>query len=129
LVYKWPDLNIRRYSRAIVNSDETALFVKSGQVVAAMYFVSTREFPGIKFSGRLADILDPVSEQVVALREHGADGQRHPRAANRRAPRSAAERAGDGGHVEVVRHAVMAPSVTSKTPTTGSGVSLPLPRR
>jgi len=36
LVYKWPDVNIRRYSRAIVNADEIALFVKSGQVVAAM---------------------------------------------------------------------------------------------
>ena len=103
LVYKWPDVNIRRYSRAIVNADEIALFVKSGQVVAAMgpgrhridadelpvlgalmdtltgnnfyraelYFVSTREFPGIKFGGRLADIADPVSEQVVTLRVFG----------------------------------------------------------
>lgn len=103
LVYKWPDVNIRRYSRAIVNADEIALFVKSGQVVATMgpgrhridadelpvlgalvdtltgnnfyraelYFVSTREFPGIKFGGRLADIADPVSEQVVTLRVFG----------------------------------------------------------
>ncbi|MEV6139407.1 SPFH domain-containing protein [Nocardia sp. NPDC051990] len=103
LIYKWPDVNIRRYSRAIVNADEIALFVKSGQVVAAMgpgrhridadelpvlgalvdtltgnnfyraelYFVSTREFPGIKFGGRLADIADPVSEQVVTLRVFG----------------------------------------------------------
>jgi membrane protease subunit (stomatin/prohibitin family) len=103
LVYKWPDVNIRRYSRAIVNADEIALFVKSGQVVAAMgpgrhridadelpvlgalvdtltggnfyraelYFVSTREFPGIRFGGRLADIADPVSEQIVTLRVFG----------------------------------------------------------
>ncbi|WP_433202676.1 SPFH domain-containing protein [Nocardia sp. CA-107356] len=103
LVYKWPDVNIRRYSRAIVNADEIALFVKSGQVLAAMgpgrhridadelpvlgamvdtltgnnfyraelYFVSTREFAGIKFGGRLADIADPVSEQVVTLRVFG----------------------------------------------------------
>lgn len=103
LVYKWPDVNIRRYSRAIVNADQTALFVKSGQVVATMgpgrhridadelpvlgalvdtlsggnfyraelYFVSTREFPGLKFGGRLADIVDPVSEQVVTLRVFG----------------------------------------------------------
>ncbi|MFG3618251.1 SPFH domain-containing protein [Nocardia sp. NPDC047654] len=103
LVYKWPDVNIRRYSRAMVNADQLALFVKSGRVVAAMgpgrhridadelpvlgalvdtltggnyyraelYFVSTREFPGIRFGGRLDDILDPVSEQVVTLRVFG----------------------------------------------------------
>ncbi|WP_280230191.1 SPFH domain-containing protein [Nocardia cyriacigeorgica] len=103
LVYKWPDVNIRRYSRAVVNADQTALFVKSGHVVAAMgpgrhridadelpvlgalvdtlsggnfyraelYFVSTREFAGIKFGGRLADIVDPASEQVVTLRVFG----------------------------------------------------------
>ncbi|MEU7765494.1 SPFH domain-containing protein [Nocardia sp. NPDC049190] len=103
MVYKWPDVNIRRYTRAIVNADEIALFVKSGQVVAAMgpgrhridadelpvlgalvdtvtggnyyraelYFVSTREVPGVRFGGRLADILDPVSEQVVTLRVFG----------------------------------------------------------
>ncbi|MGW1743877.1 SPFH domain-containing protein [Nocardia sp. NPDC001965] len=103
LVYKWPDVNIRRYSRAIVNADQTALFVKSGQVLGALgpgrhridadelpvlgalvdtltggnlyraelYFVSTREFAGIKFGGRLADIADPVSEQIVTLRVFG----------------------------------------------------------
>ncbi len=36
LVYKWPDVNIRRYTRAMVNADELALFVKAGRVVAAM---------------------------------------------------------------------------------------------
>lgn len=103
LVYKWPDVNIRRYSRATVNVDEIALFVKAGQVVGALgpgrhrldadelpvlgalvdtlsggnfyraelYFVSTREFTGLKFGGRLADIADPVSEQVVTLRVFG----------------------------------------------------------
>ncbi|WP_406271831.1 SPFH domain-containing protein [Nocardia sp. NBC_00881] len=103
MVYKWPDVNIRRYTRAIVNADEIALFVKSGQVVAALgpgrhridadelpvlgalvdtvtggnfyraelYFVATREVPGVRFGGRLADILDPVSEQVVTLRVFG----------------------------------------------------------
>lgn len=103
LVYKWPDVNIRRYSRAIVNADEIAVFVKAGHVVAAMgpgrhridadelpilgalvdtlsggnyyraelYFVSTREFAGLKFGGRIADIVDPVSEQVVTLRVFG----------------------------------------------------------
>lgn len=103
LVYKWPDLNIRRYSRAIVNADETALFVRSGKVIAALgpgrhridadelpvlgalvdtltggnlyraelYFVSGRELPGNKFGGRLTDIVDPISEQVVTLRSFG----------------------------------------------------------
>ncbi|MBF6175629.1 SPFH domain-containing protein [Nocardia blacklockiae] len=103
LVYKWPDVNIRRFTRAIVNADEVALFVRTGQVVAALgpgrhridaqelpvlgalvdslsgnnfyraelYFVSTREFSGIKFGGRLADIADPVSEQIVTLRAFG----------------------------------------------------------
>ncbi|MGW5515248.1 SPFH domain-containing protein [Nocardia africana] len=103
LVYKWPDLNIRRYSRTIVNADQIALFVKSGRVVATMgpgrhrvdadelpvlgalvdtvtgnnfyraelYFVSTREFAGVKFGGRLDDIVDPASEQVVTLRVFG----------------------------------------------------------
>ncbi|MFG1792705.1 SPFH domain-containing protein [Nocardia sp. NPDC049149] len=103
LVYKWPDVNIRRYSRAMVNADEIALFVKSGHVIATMgpgrhrvdanelpvlgalvdgltggnfyraelYFVTTRETTGIKFGGRLADITDPVSQQVVTLRVFG----------------------------------------------------------
>ncbi|RJO79831.1 SPFH domain-containing protein [Nocardia panacis] len=103
LVYKWPDVNIRRFSRVIVNADEIALFVNTGQVIGAMgagrhrldadelpvlgalvdsvtggnyyraelYFVSTREYSGIRFGGRLADITDPVSEQVVTLRVFG----------------------------------------------------------
>ena len=103
LVYKWPDRSIRRFSRAIVNADQTALFVKSGQVLgclgpgrhridadelpvlgalvdtlsggnyyrAELSFVSTKEFAGIKFGGRLADIADPVSEQIVTLRVFG----------------------------------------------------------
>ncbi|WP_036499279.1 SPFH domain-containing protein [Nocardia aobensis] len=103
LVYKWPDLNIRRYSRTIVNADQIALFVKSGRVVATMgpgrhrvdadelpvlgalvdsvtgnnfyraelYFVSTREFAGVRFGGRLDDIVDPASEQIVTLRVFG----------------------------------------------------------
>ncbi|NKY59841.1 SPFH domain-containing protein [Nocardia flavorosea] len=103
LVYKWPDVNIRRYSRVIVNADEIALFVKSGQVMGALgpgrhridadelpvlgalvdtlsggnfyraelYFISTREFTGLEFGGRIADIADPVSEQVVTLRVFG----------------------------------------------------------
>ncbi|WP_233608638.1 SPFH domain-containing protein [Nocardia stercoris] len=103
LVYKWPDVNIRRYSRAVVNADEIAVFVKTGRVLgvlgpgrhrldadelpvigalvdtltggnsyrAELYFVSTREHSGIRFGGRLADITDPVSAQVVTLRAFG----------------------------------------------------------
>ncbi|MBO0854760.1 MAG: SPFH domain-containing protein [Nocardia sp.] len=103
LVYKWPDLTIRRYSRVIVNADQIAMFVKSGRVVttlgpgrhrvdadelpglgalidkvtgnnayrAELYFISTREVPGRKFGGRLDDIADPASEQVVTLRVFG----------------------------------------------------------
>ncbi|MGW4241388.1 SPFH domain-containing protein [Nocardia sp. NPDC004722] len=103
LVFKWPDVNIRRFSRAMVNADETALFLKSGRVLAVLgpgrhridadelpvlgsvvdtltggnyyraelYFVSSREFTGFRFGGRLTEILDPVSEQVVSLRAFG----------------------------------------------------------
>jgi membrane protease subunit (stomatin/prohibitin family) len=36
LVYKWPDQNIRRYSRAIVDVDETALFLNQGEVIGTI---------------------------------------------------------------------------------------------
>src|SRR5579862_2264579 len=36
IVFKWPDHNIRKFTRAIVNADEMALFVNTGQVVATM---------------------------------------------------------------------------------------------
>ncbi|MEV6280150.1 SPFH domain-containing protein [Nocardia sp. NPDC051832] len=103
LVYKWPDLNIRRYTRVIVNADQVALFVKTGAVVATigpgrhrvdadelpvlgtlidaltggnyyraeLYFIARREVSGHKFGGYLAEVLDPVSQQVVTLRVYG----------------------------------------------------------
>jgi membrane protease subunit (stomatin/prohibitin family) len=103
LVFKWPDVSIRRFSRAIVNADQIALFVHTGRVVqtlgpgrhrvdatelpglgavvdtltganayrAELYFVGTREFAGMKFGGRLDDVVDPRSEQVVSLRVFG----------------------------------------------------------
>ncbi|MGV9411256.1 SPFH domain-containing protein [Nocardia sp. NPDC003693] len=103
LVYKWPDSNIRRFSRAIVAADETALFVRSGRVIAVLgpgrhridaeelpgigalidtltggnfyraelYFVSAKEIPGMKFGGRLTDIVDPASGQILTLRAFG----------------------------------------------------------
>jgi membrane protease subunit (stomatin/prohibitin family) len=36
IVYKWPDVSIRKDSKAIVNADELAIFVNSGQVIATM---------------------------------------------------------------------------------------------
>jgi membrane protease subunit (stomatin/prohibitin family) len=103
IVFKWPDVSIRRYSRVIVNADETAAFVRAGRVIATMgpgrhrldadalpvlsavvdaitgggfyraelYFVSSRELTGIRFGGRIADVVDPPSEQVVSLRVFG----------------------------------------------------------
>jgi membrane protease subunit (stomatin/prohibitin family) len=36
IVYKWPELSIRKYTRAIVNADEVALFVNTGKVVGTL---------------------------------------------------------------------------------------------
>jgi membrane protease subunit (stomatin/prohibitin family) len=51
IVFKWPDLSIRRYSKAIVNADEMALFVNTGQVVATMgpgrHDIDADELPGL----------------------------------------------------------------------------------
>jgi membrane protease subunit (stomatin/prohibitin family) len=57
IVYKWPDVSIRRYTKAIVNADEMALFVNTGQVVATMgpgrHQVDADELPGL---GALIDL-------------------------------------------------------------------------
>ncbi len=103
IVFKWPDLNIRKHARAIVNADELAMFVNTGQVVATMgpgrhqidadeipglgavidwatggnayraelYFVGTREYPGITFGGRIDDVQDPQTGMIVTLRVFG----------------------------------------------------------
>jgi membrane protease subunit (stomatin/prohibitin family) len=103
IVFKWPDITIRRFTHAIVNADEMALFVNTGQVVATLgpgrhqidanelpglgvlidhvsggnayraelYFVGTREYPSIKFGGRIDDVQDPRSGLVVTLRVFG----------------------------------------------------------
>ena len=51
IVFKWPDHNIRKYTRAIVNADEMALFVNTGQVVATMgpgrHRIDADEIPGL----------------------------------------------------------------------------------
>lgn len=103
MVYKWPDVNIRRYTRAIVAPDEVAVFLYQGQVIGTLppgrhmvdatelpflgifkdmltggnayrtelYFVSTREFPDLRFGGRIDDVQDPQTGLVVALRVFG----------------------------------------------------------
>src|SRR5215467_16051458 len=36
IVYKWPDINIRKFSRAIVEPDATAVFMSQGQVMGVL---------------------------------------------------------------------------------------------
>jgi membrane protease subunit (stomatin/prohibitin family) len=51
IVYKWPDISIRRHTRAIVNADEMALFLNTGQVVQTLgpgrHLVDADELPGL----------------------------------------------------------------------------------
>ena len=59
IVFKWPDITIRRYTRAIVNADEMAMFVNTGQVVQTLgpgrHQIDANELPG------LGMIIDHVS--------------------------------------------------------------------
>jgi membrane protease subunit (stomatin/prohibitin family) len=58
MVYKWPDLNIRRWSRAIVAPDEVAVFMYQGQVIGTLqpgrHMVDATELP---FLGIFKDML------------------------------------------------------------------------
>lgn len=51
LVFKWPDVNIRRFTKAIVNADQMALFVNTGQVVQMLgpgqHNIDAQELPGL----------------------------------------------------------------------------------
>jgi membrane protease subunit (stomatin/prohibitin family) len=51
IVFKWPDITIRRYTRAIVNADEMALFVNTGQVVQTLgpgrHQIDANELPAL----------------------------------------------------------------------------------
>jgi membrane protease subunit (stomatin/prohibitin family) len=51
IVFKWPDVNIRRFTRAIVNADEMALFVNTGRVVQTLgpgrHQIDANELPGL----------------------------------------------------------------------------------
>jgi membrane protease subunit (stomatin/prohibitin family) len=103
ILYKHPDISIRRFTKAIVNADQLALFVNKGEVVGSMgpgqhsidadaipglaallenviaknmyraelYFVSTKEFVDEPFGGRIDDVFDPQTKQVVSLRVFG----------------------------------------------------------
>ena len=103
ILYKHPDHNIRKFTKAIVNADQSALFVNKGIVIgqigpgqhkidadelpflgvlidnvvahnmyrAELYFVSTREFVDEPFGGRIDDVFDPQTKQVVSLRVFG----------------------------------------------------------
>src|ERR1700691_6475173 len=51
IVFKWPDVTIRRFTPAIVNADEVAMFVNTGQVVQTMgpgrHPIDADELPGL----------------------------------------------------------------------------------
>jgi membrane protease subunit (stomatin/prohibitin family) len=51
IVFKWPDVLIRKFTHAIVNADEVAFFVNTGQVVQTMgpgrHQISADELPGL----------------------------------------------------------------------------------
>ena len=103
MVFKWPDMQIRRYTKAIVAPDEVAVFVYQGKVIGTLppgrhtvdavelpflglfkdmltggnayrtelYFISTHEFPDLRFGGRIDDVQDPQTGLVVGLRVFG----------------------------------------------------------
>src|SRR5215471_4759272 len=103
IVYKWPDTNIRKFARAIVEPDAQAVFISQGQVMgtlgpgqhqldakelpflglfvdwatnsnafkAELYFVGAREFPNLRFGGRLDEVQDPQTGLIVTLRSFG----------------------------------------------------------
>ena len=58
IVYKWPDLQIRRFTKAIVAPDEVAVFLYQGQVIGTMppgrHQVDATELP---FLGMFKDML------------------------------------------------------------------------
>jgi membrane protease subunit (stomatin/prohibitin family) len=103
IVYKWPDHNIRKFARAIVEADAVAVFMSQGQVMGTMlagqhtldakelpflgmfvdwatnsnafkaelYFVGIRDFPNLRFGGRLDEVQDPQTGLIVTLRTFG----------------------------------------------------------
>jgi membrane protease subunit (stomatin/prohibitin family) len=57
IVFKWPDVRIRKFTRAIVDADELALFINTGQVVGTMgpgrHQIDAQELP---FLGAFIDV-------------------------------------------------------------------------
>jgi membrane protease subunit (stomatin/prohibitin family) len=51
IVFKWPDVSIRRFTHAIVNADEVAMFVNTGEIVETLgpgrYQIDAQELPGL----------------------------------------------------------------------------------
>src|ERR1700683_28408 len=49
IVYKWPDTNIRKFTRAIVEPDQQAVFISQGQVMGTLppgqHTLDARELP------------------------------------------------------------------------------------
>ncbi|MDQ1428444.1 MAG: hypothetical protein QOK39_1920, partial [Acidimicrobiaceae bacterium] len=56
IVFKWPDVNIRKMTRAIVDADELAVFINTGQVLGTMgpgrHQIDANELP---FLGTIID--------------------------------------------------------------------------
>lgn len=103
IIYKWPDVNLRKGSRAIVDADQMGVFLSKGEVVGTMgpgqhridadeimglgilidyatggnayraelYFCGTREYTGEPFGGRIDDVQDPQTGNIVTLRVFG----------------------------------------------------------
>ncbi len=99
VLFKWPDVNLRKGSRLIVEPDMLALFVNKGEVVGTMgpgqhrieadelmgigiiidwatagnayraelFFVGTREYTSERFGGRIDDVQDPQTGNIVTL--------------------------------------------------------------
>ncbi len=57
IVFKWPDIRIRKYTRAIVDADEVALFLNTGQVIGTLgpgrHQIDAQELP---FLGTFIDL-------------------------------------------------------------------------
>lgn len=103
VVFKWPDVNLRKGSRAIVEADQMAVFMNKGEVIgtlgpgqhridadeiiglgilidmatggnayrAELFFCGTREYAGEPFGGRVDNVQDPQTGNIVTLRVFG----------------------------------------------------------
>ena len=73
IVFKWPDHNIRKFTRAIVNADELAMFVNTGQVVGTMgpgrHQIDADEIPGSRRGHRLGDRRQRLPGRAVLRRD------------------------------------------------------------